>query len=81
MTTIKEQWEIFQSQPVNEKLSTFDIKISRNAFYAGFLSMLTVASELGADEDMPDDEGMEMIDGLFQEVSEYFEELNVAQEN
>lgn len=74
MRTIVEAWQSFERTVISPVAPAIQRQEMRLAFYAGCSAMLGITIEIGS-EDIREDAGMQILDGLHKEARAFMTEL------
>lgn len=74
MRTIQKHWEGYKNLVLPPHASDIQIEECRRAFYAGAISCLNVMDSVG-DESISENAGVEIIEGLHQELESFASDL------
>lgn len=71
MNTIQQYWETYKEAVLPKDASETQIEETKRGFYAGGWSVLTIMTRVIADQNISEEAGIQMLQGLLDEC-EYF---------
>lgn len=69
--TVKEAWESYRSKCVPKDAGNIQLKETKMAFYAGFITMMEINKKI---TDLPDEQAIQHLQKLDSELNDYIQE-------
>lgn len=79
---IKNQWDVFKKEVMPKNASEIQVNEMKKAFYCGVLSSVFILEEIGANDKITLEEGVDIIESINKECHEFILSLkNIKGEN